>query len=122
MLSDKELTGYLRPNPRPVSRRDRGVDRLPDRRIESRDALGHFDPERRRIVDDLERCPQPHNVPEVSSSKDRAFQLLQPCLGQRMQPAAEQGSHLLRRHRVPSGKSLDPVYAGTDPRRLAPLV
>ncbi len=29
MLSDKELPGHLRPNPRPVSRRDRGVDRPP---------------------------------------------------------------------------------------------
>jgi hypothetical protein len=46
MLSDKELPGYLRPNPRPVSRRDRDIDRLPDRGVESSDPLGHLDPER----------------------------------------------------------------------------
>ena len=57
MFSDKELPSYLRPNPGPVSRRDRGVDRLPDRGVESSDPLGHLDPERRRIVDDLECCP-----------------------------------------------------------------
>jgi hypothetical protein len=90
MLSDKELPSY----PRPVSRRDRGVDRLPDRRIESNNPLGHLNPERRRLVDDLERCPQPHGVPEVLSSEVGAFQLLEPQLGQRMQTAAEQGAHL----------------------------
>ena len=108
MLSDKELPGYLRPNPRPVSRRDRGVDRLPDRGIESSDPLGHLDPERRRIVDDLERCPQPHDVPEVLSSEVGAVQLLQPRLGQRMQPAPEQSAHLLRRHRVADVQTVDP--------------
>ena len=30
MLSDKELPSYLGPNPGSISRRDRGVDRLPD--------------------------------------------------------------------------------------------
>jgi hypothetical protein len=54
------------------------VDRLPDRGIERSDPLGHLDPERRRIVQDLERCPQPHDVPEVVSSQVGAFQLLQP--------------------------------------------
>ena len=123
MLSDKELPGYLRPNPRPVSRRDRGVDRLPDRGIESSDPLGHLDPERRRIVDDLERCPQPHDVPEVLSSEVGAFQLLEPQLGQRMQPAPEQSAHLLRRHRVADVQTVDTLHAGTDPHpgRLAPF-
>ena len=123
MLSDKELPGYLRPDPRPVSRRDRGVDRLPDRGIERSDPLGHLDPERCRIVDDLERCPQPHDVPEVRSSKVGAVQLLEPQLGQRMQPAPEQSAHLLRRHRVADVQTVDALHAGTDPhpRRLAPL-
>ena len=123
MLSDKELPGHLRPNPRPVSRRDRGVDRLPDRGIESSDPLGHLDPERRRIVDDLERCPQPHDVPEVLSSEVGAFQLLEPQLGQRMQPAPEQSAHLLRRHRVADVQTVDSLHAGTDPHpgRLAPF-
>jgi hypothetical protein len=84
MLSDKELPSYLGPNPRPVSCRNRGVDRLPDRGIQRSDPLGHL--ERRRIVDDLERCPQPHDVTEVPFSEVGALQLLQPCLGRRMQP------------------------------------
>jgi hypothetical protein len=100
VLRGKDLPGYLGPNPRPVSRRDRGVDRLPDHGIQSNDPLGHLDPERRRIVDDLERCPQPHDVMEVPSSEVGAVQLLEPQLRQRMQPAPEQSAHLLRRHRV----------------------
>jgi hypothetical protein len=85
MLSDKELPSYLRPNPGPVSRRDRGVDRFPDGGIESSDPLGNLNPERRRIVDGLKRCPQPHDVLEVLSSEVGAFQLLEPQFGQRMQ-------------------------------------
>jgi hypothetical protein len=113
MLSGKELPGYLGPNPGSVSRRDRGVDRVPDRGIESSDPLGHLDPERRRIVHDFERCPQPHHVLEVSSSEVRAFQLLQP----------QQSAHLLRRHRVADIQTVDTCHAGTDPHpgRLAPL-
>jgi hypothetical protein len=100
MLSDKELPGHLRPNPGPISRRDRGVDRLPDRGIERSDPLSHLDAERRRLVHDFERCPQPHDVPEVPSGEVGAFPLLEPQLGQRMQPAPEQSAHLPRRHRV----------------------
>jgi hypothetical protein len=123
MLSDKELPDHLRPNPGPVSRRDRGIDRLPDRGIQSSDPLRHLDPERRRIVDDLERCPQPHDIPEVPSSQVGAFQLLQPQLGQRMQPTPEQSTHLLGRHRVADIQTVDSVHAGTDPHpgRLTPL-
>jgi hypothetical protein len=95
MLGDKELPGHLRTDPRPVSRRDRGVDRLPDRGIESSDPPSHLDPERRRIVPDLERCTQPHEVLEVLPSQVGAFQLLQPRLGQRMQPAPEQSQRSL---------------------------
>jgi hypothetical protein len=123
MLSDKELPGHLRPDPGPVRRPDRGVDRLSDRGIESNDPLGHLDPERRRIVHDLERCPQPHDVLEVLSNEVEAFPLLEPQLGQRMQPAPEQGSHLLRRHRIADIQTVDSVHAGADPHpgRLAPF-
>jgi hypothetical protein len=123
MLSDKELPDHLRPNPRPVSRRDRDIDRLPDRGIQRSDPPSHLNPERRRIVDDLERCPQPHHVPEVPSSQVGAFQLLQPQLGQRMQPTPEQSTHLLRRHRIAHVQTVDTCHAGTDPhpRRLTPL-
>jgi hypothetical protein len=123
MLSDKELPRYLRANPRPVSRRDRGVDRLTDRGIQSSDPLGHLHPERCRIVDGLERSPQPHNVLEVPSSEVGVVQLPQPCLGQRMQPAPEQSPHLLRRHRVANVQTIDSLHAGTNPHpgRLAPF-
>jgi hypothetical protein len=123
MLSDKELPGHLRPNPGPISRRHRGIDRLPDRGIESNDPLGHLDPERRRIVDDLERCPQPHDVPEVLPNQVGVVQLLQPRLGQRMQPTPEQGAHLLRRHRVADLQAVDFLHAGTYPHpgRFAPF-
>ena len=36
-------------------------------------------------------------------------------LRQRMQTAAEQGSHLLGSHRVAGGKPVDPVHPGADP-------
>src|SRR5512133_1336361 len=123
MLSEEELPGYLGPNPGPVSRRDRAVDRLPDRRIESSDPPSDLDPERRRIVDDLERCPQPHNLLEVLSSEVGAFQLLEPSRGQRMHAAPEQRAHLLSRHRVADIQTVNSLHAGTDPqtRRLAPF-
>jgi len=122
VLSDKELPGYLRPHPGPISRRDRGVDRLAGGGIKSSDALGHLDPERRRIVDDLERCPQPHDVLEVLSNQVGDFQLLEPQLSQRMQPAPEQSAHLLRRHRVADVQTVDSLHAGTNPHpgRLTP--
>jgi hypothetical protein len=45
-----------------------------------------------------------------------SFQLLLSELGQRMQAAAEQRSHLLGGYRVVGGQAVDPVHAGTDPR------
>jgi hypothetical protein len=84
--------------------------------VERRDAVGHLDPKRAQIVvDHLERRPQPRHILKILSGEVGSFKLLLPQLSQRMQTAAEQGSHLPRRHRVPSGKSLDPVHAGSDP-------
>ena len=124
MLGQEELPGHLSPHPRPVSRRDRGVGRPSDCGVERRDALGHLDPKRAQIVvDDLERRPQPRHVLKILSGEVGSFQLLLPQLGQRMQTAAEQRSHLLRRHRVAGGKSVDPVHPGADPhpRGLTPF-
>ena len=116
MLSAEELPCHLSPHPGPVSRRDRGVGRPSDGGVERRDALGHLNSKRAQIVvDDLERRPQPRHVLKVLSGEVGSFQLLLPQLGQRMQTAAKQGSHLLRGHRVASGKSVDPVHAGPDP-------
>jgi hypothetical protein len=104
MFSEEELSGYLSPHPGPVGRRDRGVGRPSNRSVERRDALGHLDSKRDQIVvDDLERHAQPRRILKVLSGEVGSFQLLLPQLGQRMQTAAEQGSHLLRRHRVADG-------------------
>jgi hypothetical protein len=116
MLGEEELTGHLSPHPRPVSRRDRGVGRPSDGGVERRDALSHLNPKRAQIVvDNLERRPQPRHVLKILSREVGSLQLLLPQLGQRMQTAAKQRSHLLRRHRVTGGKSVDPIQAGADP-------
>jgi hypothetical protein len=116
MLGTEELPGHLSPHPRPVSRRIEASAGHPIARVERRDALGHLDPKRAQIVvDHLERRPQPRHILKVLSGEVGPFKLLLPQLSQRMQTAAEQGSHLLRRHRVASGKSVDPVHAGSDP-------
>jgi hypothetical protein len=58
MLGPEELPGHLSAHPRQVSRRDRGVSRPSDGRVERRDAPGHLDPKRAQIiVDDPERRP-----------------------------------------------------------------
>jgi hypothetical protein len=81
MLGEEELTGHLSPHPRPVSRRDRGVGRPSDRGVERRDALGHLDTERDRIVvDNLERRPQPRHILKVPQGEIGSFQLLLPQL------------------------------------------
>jgi hypothetical protein len=116
MGGEEELTRHMSPHPGPVSRRDRGVGRPSDCGVERRDALGHLEPERDEIVvDDLERRPQPGHVLKILSGEVGSLQLLLPQLGQRVQTAAEQRSHLLRSHRVASGKSVDPVHPGADP-------
>ena len=124
MLGEEEFTSHLSPHPGPVSRRDRGVGRPSDGGVERRDASGHLKPKRAKIVvDDLERRPQPRNVLKVLIGEVGSLQLLQPQLGQRVQTAAEQGPHLLRGHRVASGKSVDPVHPRPDPhpRGLTPF-
>jgi hypothetical protein len=47
---------------------------------------------------------------KVPQGEVRSFQLLLPQLGQWVQTAAEQGSHLLACHRVASGQAVDPVH------------
>ena len=74
-------------------------------------------------IDDLERRAQPGHILEIPQGEVGSFQLLLPELGQRMQTAAEQRSHLLGGHRVAGGQAVDPVQAGADPdaRRLTPF-
>jgi hypothetical protein len=116
MLGPEELPCYLSPHPCPVSRGDRAVGRPADGAVERRDALGHLEPERAQpIVDDLERHPQPRHILKVPQGEVGSFQLLLPQLSEWVQTAAEQGSHLLRGHRVASAQAVDPVHPGPDP-------
>ena len=124
MLGEEELPGHLGPHPRPISSRQRSAGRQAGRRVDRRDASGHLEPERADVaIDDLERRPQPGRILEVALGEVGSFQLLLSELGQRVQTAAEQRSHLLRGHRVAGGQAVDPVQAGTDPhpRRLTPF-
>ena len=116
MLGQEELAGHLGPHPRPVCSRQGSARGQAGRRIDRPDASGHFEPERADdTINDLERHPQPGHLLEVAWGEVRPFQLLLAQLGQRMQTAAEQRSHLLGGHRVAGGQAVDPVQAGADP-------
>ena len=116
MLGEEELPGHLGPHPRPISSRQRSAGRKAGRRIDRREASGHLEPERADVtINDLERRPEPGHVLVVALGEVGSFQLLLAELGQRMQAAAEQRSHLLGGHRVAGGQAVDPVQAGTDP-------
>jgi hypothetical protein len=124
MLSEEELPGHLSPHPRPVSCRQRRVGRQAGCRIDRPDAFRHFQPERGDdTIDDLEWSSKTGRVLEVASGEVRSLQLLLAELGQRMQTAAEQRSHLLRCHLVAGGQAVDPVHPRTDPHpwRLTPF-
>jgi hypothetical protein len=80
------------------------------------DAFGHLEPERADPAsNDLERHSQPRRILKIPQGQVGSCQLLLPELGQRMQTTAEQGSHLLRGHRVAGAEAVDPVQPGTDP-------
>ena len=122
MLGEEKLAGHLGPHPRPISSRQRSASGQPGRRLDRRETSCHFEPERADdTIDDLERPPETGRILQVSCSEVRSFQLLLPELGQRVQTAAEQRSHLLRSHRVPDAQAVDPIHAGADPhpRRFA---
>ena len=64
---------------------------------------------RRSLSTILNGGPQPRHVLKILIGEVGSFQLQLPQLGQRMQTAAEQRPHLLRRHRVADGQAVDPV-------------
>jgi hypothetical protein len=122
MLGQEELPGHLGPHPCPICSRQRRVRRQAGCRVDRRDAPGDLEPERADIaVNDLERSSKTDNILEVACREVRSFQLLLAELGQRVQTAAEQRSHLLGSHRVADGQAVDCVQAGADPHpgRLA---
>src|SRR5215218_6769808 len=99
MLGEEELPGDLGPHPRPISRRRRSLIRQAGRAIDRRDAFRDLEPERADdTINDPERSSKTGRVLEVADSEIRSFQLLLAQLGQRMQTAAEQRSHLLSAH------------------------
>ena len=122
MLGPEELMCHLGPHPGPIRGRPGSAGGKAGRRIDRPDAFGHFEPERADItIDNPERDPQTGYFLEVAWGEVRPFQLLLSELGQRVQTAAEQRSHLLGGHRVAGGQAVDPVQAGTNPHswRLA---
>jgi hypothetical protein len=116
MLGQKELASHLGPHPRPISGRQRRAHGQARCRIDRREALGHLEAEWADLtINDLERHPQPSRILKVPSGEIWPFKLLLAELGQRVQTATEQRSHLLGGHRVAGGQAVDPVQAGTDP-------
>ena len=116
MLGEEELPGHRGPHPRPIRSRQRSAGGKAGRRIDRRDASCHLEPERAdNTIDDLERRAQLSHLLKVADSEVWTFKLLLAELGQRVQTATEQRSHLLRSHRIADGQALDPVQAGADP-------
>jgi hypothetical protein len=112
MLSEEELPGHLSPHPSPICSGQGGAGGKTGCRIDRRVTPCHFEAERADLaINDLERRPKPGCVLVVVFGEIRSLQLLLPELGQRMQTAAEQGSHLLGGHRVAGGQAVDPVQA-----------
>jgi hypothetical protein len=87
---------------RAIRSRHRRAGRQAGRRLDHPDAFRHLQPKRADdTIDNSERHAQLGHLLEVADSEVRSFQLLLPELGQRVQTATEQRSHLLRCHRRP---------------------
>jgi hypothetical protein len=116
MLGREKLPGHIGPHPGPISSQQRSAGRKAGRHLDRRVTSRDFEPERADVpINDPEGRSEFGGVLEVAWSELRPFQLLLSELGQRMQAAAEQRSHLLRGHRVAGGQAVDPVHAGPDP-------
>jgi hypothetical protein len=116
MLGLEELAGHFGPHPRPIRCRQRCVGRQAGCGIDSRDAFRDLEPERADdTINDPERSSKTGRVLKVPQGEVGSFQLLLPQLGQGMQTAAEQRSHLLSGHRVADRQAVDPIQARTGP-------
>jgi hypothetical protein len=101
MLGQKELASHFGPHPRPISSRQRSAGRKAGRRLHRCEASCHLEAEWADLtINDLERHPQPSRILKVPQGEIWPFKLLLAELGQRVQAAAEQRSHLLGGHRV----------------------
>jgi hypothetical protein len=86
-------------------------------RIDCPDAFRHLKPKRADVPNEnLERRAQLGHFLEVARTEVWPFQLLLAELGQRVQTATEQGTHLLGGHRVAGGQAVDAIQARTDPQ------
>src|SRR5215212_11960270 len=117
MLGEEELPGYFGPHPGPFCSGQGSSRRQAGRRLDRSDAFGDLDAEWADVpINDLERRPEPGRVLVVGFGEVRPLELLLTQLGQRVQAAAEQCSHLLGSHRVAGVHAIDPVQPGTNPR------
>jgi hypothetical protein len=124
VCGQEKLAGHLGPHSGPICGRQRRVGRQVGRAVDHGNAPGDLKPERAYVaVDKPERRSKTGRILEVPEGEVRSLQLPLAELGQWMQTAAEQRSHLVGGHGVAGGQAIDPVQAGTDPqpRRLAPF-
>ena len=88
---------------RPKCRSDWIVSQLLGRPVPRGDPLRHLDPESVDLAGvNLERRGQPGRFRNVFTGQVSGPELLEPLGGEGMEAGAEEGPHLLRRHRIPA--------------------
>jgi hypothetical protein len=110
MLRGEELAGHLGPHPGPVCSGQGSAGGNAGRGVDRSEPSCHFAAEWADVtVNDLERRPEPGRVLVVALGEVGSCQLLLAELGQRVQAAAEQGSHLFGGHRVAAVRASIPA-------------
>jgi hypothetical protein len=95
VLGHEKLAGHLGPHSGPICGRQRRVGRQVGRAVDHGNAPGDLKPERAYVaVDKPERRSKTGRILEVPEDEVGSFQLPLAELGQWMQTAAEQRSHL----------------------------
>jgi len=115
VLGLEELFRHLCPDPCPGGGGDLGVGWCADQGVQFGYPLRHLDPERRRLIDDPERSAEPHRLLDGVQREVGALELLRAGVGEWVQAASEQGTHLLRGHRIASVYAVYAVRAGAEP-------
>jgi hypothetical protein len=124
MLVSEKLSRNLGADPRPICRGDRIVSQLFGRRLSCGNPLRYLDAEGANIAGvNLERRAQPGRLPHLCIGQIGGVQLLQPLGGEGMHASAEEGPHLLRRHRMHGAEAINAGHPGADPhpRALTPF-
>ena len=115
VLGTKELFRDLCSDPGPGGGRDLGVGGCADQAVQLGDPLRHLDPERGRLIDDPERGAEPHRIIDGVQRDVGAVEVLRAGVGEWVEAVPEQGTHLLRGHRIASVYAVYAVHAGADP-------